>query len=686
MDTLRIAKIKDGLYIGDRIAGTNLRLLIQFKISHILNTCANQISYNFQNAGIQCLDYNWPENPSNNTVFIKEELSQKILLFIDNSLQKGTGLMIISINGKNRAFVAIIIYLMKKYNWSFKKCREYISTKKQDVSITPNFINQLMRYEERLIKKLNTVLINDWFNINLKDKDELLMQNTYLNEKQLTIRNYLLNKKNDNKERKKNNKTNELNKIKHHIQWADHINIDNFGNKLLISNCGINQDLFLQKKVNSITNHIEMKPIKSSIKKSNNKKIFIKDGRKYVDKIRKAKIQNSRNNQILKNPFLETDKLSFPRKLTYDNKYTDNTYIKKYSFDNYNTKNIIESRQKSHKYYYDDKKENEKNNNIKIMSNNYPSNNYELNSILEEEKRNSISNFKEKNNIYNNYINLNDDTNQGNTINQNISHNINNNFIKDHNKYSLYFKNSYQLRNQKKRGISSKKEKKNYNIKLFANKKYYLGKSDSKNIKENKKDIDIIPTINQNKQNITLNYEYNLNFLNNRAFIRSLITNKEIKDNITKSIGINTRFNEKREINSFDNKLINNNNKLKKNPKNSFFDKFNLYNLKQAEPIKLNNNNITYKLSQSEDNKSIRMNDKINNINSFETLSKGINAINEKKNFKNIVRPFSAQRNNLINKNNFNKCYDIFGNQKRVPSSKNQKISLMKNKNNFYND
>ena len=309
MDTLRIAKIKDGLYIGDRIAGTNLRLLIQFKISHILNTCANQISYNFQNAGIQCLDYNWPENPSNNTVFIKEELSQKILLFIDNSLQKGTGLMIISINGKNRAFVAIIIYLMKKYNWSFKKCREYISTKKQDVSITPNFINQLMRYEERLIKKLNTVLINDWFNINLKDKDELLMQNTYLNEKQLTIRNYLLNKKNDNKERKKNNKTNELNKIKHHIQWADHINIDNFGNKLLISNCGINQDLFLQKKVNSITNHIEMKPIKSSIKKSNNKKIFIKDGRKYVDKIRKAKIQNSRNNQILKNPFLETDKL-----------------------------------------------------------------------------------------------------------------------------------------------------------------------------------------------------------------------------------------------------------------------------------------------------------------------------------------------------------------------------------------
>ena len=249
------------LYIGDRAAGTNLRLLMQFKISHMLNTCANQIPYNFENAGIKYLSYNWPENPSNNTIFIKEELSQKILLFIDNSLQKGTGLIIFSIKGQNRAFVAIIIYLMKKYNWSLKKCREYLSTKKQDVRITQNFINQLMRYEERLIKKINNVLINDWFNINLKDKDELLMQNTYLNEKQLTLKKYLLNKKNNNNEKKKNNKINDSNKIKLHIQWADQINIDNFGNKFLVSKFEIVQDLFFQKNVKPINNHIDMQKV-----------------------------------------------------------------------------------------------------------------------------------------------------------------------------------------------------------------------------------------------------------------------------------------------------------------------------------------------------------------------------------------------------------------------------------------
>ena len=61
------------------------------------------------------------------------------------------------------------------------------------------------------------------------------MQNTYLNEKQLTLKKYLINKKNNNNEKKKNNKINDSNKIKLHIQWADQINIDNFGNKFLVS-------------------------------------------------------------------------------------------------------------------------------------------------------------------------------------------------------------------------------------------------------------------------------------------------------------------------------------------------------------------------------------------------------------------------------------------------------------------
>ena len=726
MEVLNIAKIKDGLYIGDRAAGTNLRLLIQLKISHMINTCANQISYNFENMGIRYLTYNWPENPSNNIIFIKEELPKKILLFIDNSLQKGTGLMIFSIKGQNRACVAIIIYLMKKYNWSLKKCREYLYTKKQDVRITKSFINQLMRYEESLIKKNNSLLISDWFNINLKDKDELLMHNTYLNEKQFTLKKYLMNKRNDkgnnNNNNENKNENNESKKTKPHIQWADQINIENFGKNTLISKTENINDLFFQKKVKPITNHLKMNPAKSCIKynfiqkqsNSNNKKIFLKvtenkERTKSLDEKGEEKIalgQNSINNQILKNSFLENDKTFLPRKLSFDKKDSEDSNIKKKFLNNDENKIIIDTEQKNNNFYFENNKdniininkkenknENEKNNIIKILKNNYYPD--KLNTINEDKKRNSISNSEDiiKNYNYNNYINLKEENNQE-SINNHliISPKKINNFLKD-NKYSLYLDNSNQIKTQKIRPSSARKDKKNMNVKLLRDKKYYLGQSDSHKSKENEKDINIIPRINQKNSHITLNYEYNLNFHKNKAFIKAFIDNKETKNIMNNSMGFNNRYKEKRDLNSLDSKTLYFKNNSK--PKNAFiFDKFYSYNLKSSGPIKINNNNnIAYKLSQSADknNINILMNNKIfNNIKQDELLLKGINIISEKKNNRYNHRSLSAKRNNSKNKNNFNNINSfspnnefMFGNQKRMPSPVSSKFVLMKNNNNY---
>ena len=146
MEVLNLAKIKDGLFIGDKKAGLNLNLIIQFKISHMINTSGNQIPFNYEYAGIKYLTLNWPEYPSNNSDFIKDEIAKKIYVFIDNSLRNGTGMLIFSNKGQNRACVAIIIYLMKKYSWSLQKCRDFLSIKKQDVHISKNFICQLMKF------------------------------------------------------------------------------------------------------------------------------------------------------------------------------------------------------------------------------------------------------------------------------------------------------------------------------------------------------------------------------------------------------------------------------------------------------------------------------------------------------------------------------------------------------------
>ena len=47
-DIISISKIRDGLFIGDKRAGTNLDLLMQFKISHIINATGIPLPYSFE--------------------------------------------------------------------------------------------------------------------------------------------------------------------------------------------------------------------------------------------------------------------------------------------------------------------------------------------------------------------------------------------------------------------------------------------------------------------------------------------------------------------------------------------------------------------------------------------------------------------------------------------------------------
>ena len=44
IEILNISKIKEGFYIGDRISAISLNIIIQFKITHMINAMGNQIT------------------------------------------------------------------------------------------------------------------------------------------------------------------------------------------------------------------------------------------------------------------------------------------------------------------------------------------------------------------------------------------------------------------------------------------------------------------------------------------------------------------------------------------------------------------------------------------------------------------------------------------------------------------
>ena len=257
-EIINISKIKDSFFIGDKISGTNLDVLIQFKITHIINASGNQIMNLFESIGFKYFTLFWSESPTQNLFTPNDEIVDKILLFIRESYLRGEGLLIHSVKGKDRCCIVAIIYLMKKYYWSVNKSIDFLKSKKEDIEIEPYFIQQLIAYEERLSKITNIKTIN-WNDITFKDNDEKLLRNTYINGlpvKQLN--NYGIDEINNNYN-KEEDSSSLIKKKNIHISWAT-------DDKLI--NLNYEKELLFQEEIKPIMCHMSLKPSKSSIKKS----------------------------------------------------------------------------------------------------------------------------------------------------------------------------------------------------------------------------------------------------------------------------------------------------------------------------------------------------------------------------------------------------------------------------------
>ena len=329
-ENVNIAKIRDGLFMGDIIAGTTLDIVFEFKISHMINTCSSQVPSQFQSIGVKYLNLAWPEHPSLNLPLIKDDLVNKIVNFIDGCLRNGDGLIIYSYKGQNRCCAVILIYLMKKYFWSLQKSKEYLLCKKQDMKLSKNILEHLIAYENHLHKIYpNKLKSTNWATTNLKDGEELLMANTYLNEVEISKKKIFVQqiKKDKNK----------------HIGWADDKNNNkNYDPDKKLVNYNIEDDLLLKKNVKDITCHLTRQELKSIIKKNN------KENTNDYIKTENSKDNISKINDKEKIEFFETKNL-----LLVNNNNQEN-----------NSKIIIENKDKEK----NNNKDNKENINLNLIS------------------------------------------------------------------------------------------------------------------------------------------------------------------------------------------------------------------------------------------------------------------------------------------------------------------------------
>ena len=143
IEILNISKIIEGFYIGDRISTISLNVIIQFKITHMINAMGNQITNQQEAINISYLTLNLSEQ-SNQILFdSKDEIANKIVEFIYNLYLIGEAVLAHNFRGCDRVcmyYIVVIIYLMKKYKWGLKKSIEYLRGKKQDINIPLYFL------------------------------------------------------------------------------------------------------------------------------------------------------------------------------------------------------------------------------------------------------------------------------------------------------------------------------------------------------------------------------------------------------------------------------------------------------------------------------------------------------------------------------------------------------------------
>ena len=251
-EILNISKIKEGFYIGDKISAISLDVIIQFKITHMINATGNQIMNQWESIGIAYLTLNWSETPKQILFDSKDEIANRIVEFIDGSLiGKGEGILAHSFKGQDRVCIVVLIYLMKKYKWSLNKSLQYLKSKKQDVDIPSFFFEQLKNFENRLRQRGELTVDTPWEFEGLTDPEEKLLRNTYLNGNKIEIKNNNLNQ----------NRKNNL----RHIMWAD----TNPYQKSPLELNNSSNDLFYQKDLRPITVHQSLRPKKGCIKGMN---------------------------------------------------------------------------------------------------------------------------------------------------------------------------------------------------------------------------------------------------------------------------------------------------------------------------------------------------------------------------------------------------------------------------------
>jgi hypothetical protein len=115
---------------------------------------------------------------------LTEEVTNGIFNFVQGAHNDYQGVLIHSVNGRNRCCIAALIVLMSRFRWGLVKSLEFINAKKPGLEMTASLLKKLLQFEGRLEKDMIRFLSKDWTTLYVQGEhyqEEVIVTNSFKN-------------------------------------------------------------------------------------------------------------------------------------------------------------------------------------------------------------------------------------------------------------------------------------------------------------------------------------------------------------------------------------------------------------------------------------------------------------------------------------------------------------------------
>ena len=104
----------------------------------------------WEHIGVSYLTYQWVDQENQVLFDRQDKITDQIFDFIETATESSESVLVHSVRGQSRSSSVLVVYLMRKFKWTLLKTLEFLNSRRPELEIRINFIQQLSDYEARL--------------------------------------------------------------------------------------------------------------------------------------------------------------------------------------------------------------------------------------------------------------------------------------------------------------------------------------------------------------------------------------------------------------------------------------------------------------------------------------------------------------------------------------------------------